>query len=349
MSFALSLFISVFILVVALAIVLTLVDNLFYSLQKRLSKRLIKPGRVAPPETQGFKGWLKKFGVAALYLLLIFCMAILPLMTNLKGTILNTNFVLEELHKLNLRAVVTELFQQDLTGIEPYKGVTVANTLNILEPWIESQADQTILAIYPYLLGQSDSLNVSLSLNMLKDTLRTNLEQSINESPPPEFLGYTQEQKYAYVNDLNNAYFGKIPADLQISSSISSAIPLVYIRNTITIIRLASVLLIPVIVLICVGIILLTRQVKVFTRKLGTSILLGGLLGFTYSYVLQLLGFLVASLSIISALQQWLIRVTVDVLAVVHGPGIWIICVGIAMLITSFLFGRTAVEKVENP
>jgi hypothetical protein len=241
---------------------------------------------------------------------------------------------------LNIPTVVKELFQQDLTGLEPYKAAAVENTLTALDPWLHSQADQTILQIYPYLLGETDNLNLSLSLITLKDTLRTNLEQTIAESPPPEFPVYTPEQKKSYVDETYNRYFGKIPEALQVSSEKSTWIPLDGVRNAIKVFKIVSIIIIPLIVLVCLGIILLTRRVKTFTRKIGTSIVLGGLLGFTYSYVLQLVGYLMTLVSVVSALQKWLIQVTVDVLGVVHAPGIWIALIGAIMLIVSFVYKR---------
>jgi hypothetical protein len=343
-SLELSLLISVFFLAVVLAIILTLVDNLFYSLQRRLSKRLIKPEMVEATQSEGFKGRLKKFGVSGLQVLLIFCMGIEPTISNLNDTVLSTNFVVEELRKLDIRTVVKELFQQDLTGLEPYKAAAVENTLTAMDPWLHSQAEQTILQIYPYLLGETDNLNLSLSLTTLKDTLRMSLEQTITDSPPPEYSGYTSEQNKSYMDETYNKYFEKIPEALIVSSEKSTWIPLNGVRNAIKVIKLLSIMIIPLIVLICLGIILLTRKVKTFTRKIGTSIVLAGLLGFTYSYVLKLLEYLMTSVFAVSALQKWLIQVTVDVLAVVQEPGLWIVLIGAIILIVSFVYKREPVS-----
>jgi hypothetical protein len=335
-----SLILSLFFLAIILTIILTLIDNLFYSLQKRLKKRWIKTEKITVPSAGGFRGKLKSISASTLYVLLILCLAIIPLMTNLKGTILNANFIVAELNKLSLRAALTQLYPQDLTGTELYKAETVNATLTAIGPAIKSQADQIIYEVYPYLLGQSQTLQVSVSLAILQESLRFNLEQVIFQSPPIEFLGYTPEQKKDYIDNTYTRLFRHIPANMQISSDVSTAIPLNDVRNWIGIFKLVSILFIPLTLLVCLGIILITRKVKEFTRKLGTSILLGGILGFTYAYVLKLLGFVSGSLFPLSELQKWSIQVTIDILAVVHSPGIWIIMIGVAMMVVSLGYER---------
>jgi hypothetical protein len=117
-------------------------------------------------------------------------------------------------------------------------------------------------------------------------------------------------------------------------------------RNVIVFFKTFSRLLIPLILLLTIGIVLLSRQIKPIMWKLGSSFVIGGILGLTYGLILKIVGFLASVISLLSPLQSWMVQVATDAFTLVKLPSIIVIIIGVIMLIIFFVLEKRHPSKV---
>ncbi len=87
----------------------------------------------------------------------------------------------------------TEDIPEDVAFLIPYMDEVVAETVAELEPWIKEQVRVAIYPIYDYLLGESQSLNVVIPADIVKETIRDNLWQAFLESSPENIRDILRE------------------------------------------------------------------------------------------------------------------------------------------------------------
>ena len=118
---------------------------------------------------------LKVLALSFLSFLLFLSLSIFGLMLTLNYTILNPDFVICELNKLDIPSVARDLLSQQIPQDESYIAEVVGNTLVDVEPWAREQIDLGIRSGYDYLLRESKSLSLEISLESLRDSLKDNL------------------------------------------------------------------------------------------------------------------------------------------------------------------------------
>jgi hypothetical protein len=348
MSITDKLLIDLLILIFIMAILISQLDVLFYNLQKRIITFLQKkkPEYYLLDTTKISRS--RRIGLAILNSVLVICLGILPFTSDINNTILNQNFAISELDKLSLRSAAAELFPADLTSTQAYKTATLETTFREMGPWMKIQATQIVTTAYPYFLGQQDSLMISISLVPLETSLRTNLEKVIRNSPPDHFTFLSENAKQGYLDLAYNQFFGGLKTSLDLSSNDtpSTILSMADFRNVIVFFKTFSRLLIPLILLLTLGIILLSRQIKPIMWKLGSSFVIGGILGLTYGLILKIVGFLASGISLLSPLQSWMVQVATDAFTLVKLPSVIVIIIGVIMLIIFFILEKRHPSKV---
>ena len=105
--------------------------------------------------------FLKGFGVAILSLLLFLSLLIFGMAFTLNSTILNPDFIVSEIDRLDVSALVRESFAEEATGEEPQGEFQDAmiDTVTRLEPVVKEQLSAAIYPIYDYLLGERKARN----------------------------------------------------------------------------------------------------------------------------------------------------------------------------------------------
>ncbi len=113
---------------------------------------------------------LKGFALGILGFLLFLSLSMLGVAVTLNYTILNPNFVVAELDKLDISSLVEESLSQEANQEEFPEELKIALVDNIdgLEPVVKEQVGTAIYQIYDYLLGKSQNLDLSL---VLRETL----------------------------------------------------------------------------------------------------------------------------------------------------------------------------------
>ena len=281
----------------------------------------------------------------------------------LKDTILSKTFVTSLLNEADTLTLVRQELRNGLAGLIPSDQqqliVYLDQAMPSLDPWLKEQIDVVTGPVIDYLLGDSQNLQISISLEPMKSTLRASLRNAFLGSPPPELAGATSEQLDEFFNQYYQEFAARISTSatvdtstLGINTSTSWAQSLTDfengLANTRTIIgyfRLYFKLLIVFIVLLIAGIILVHREVKGAARDLGIILLIVG--------ALELLEFLIGwyivntSLStadLPAAVVDWLPGLYMDLSRPMIIFSLVSAVIGVGLIILSIIYRKRPVQ-----
>jgi len=290
---------------------------------------------------------LKGLALGLLSFLLFLSLAVFSLALTINQTVLNPDFVVSGVNKLDISSLAGEFLSEQipLEGEQELVAGVLDDTIADLEPWIKEQASAVIYAGYDYLLGESQSLNLVISTEQLKETLRDNLKSAFKQSLPPEFAGLPQDMIDAEFDKYYQEFAEQIPPTFDLGENITSEVmtTLEQARQIISYIQIAYQALIALILVLIAGIILIHRQVRGATRQLGITFLTYGVPGFASIFILK--NYAMAQLTQLmtqpgfpASLQAWLPQLVDDFLAPLEMFSLGILIGGIALLVASFVY-----------
>jgi hypothetical protein len=275
----------------------------------------------------------------------------------LKDTVLNKEFVTSLVQEADVTSSFQQYIKEKLTEGIPSTQQHLTQYLDEaipkLEPWIEEQASIVAGPVVDYMLGESPTLGVVVSLESMKDILQTSTREAFLKSPPPELATASPTELDRYFNDYYQPFAAKIPSTFDINesvlgpdipASITQALSdaeagLVQARLIIGYFQLGYILLIIFILLLITGIVLIYREVRGATRELGITFLACGAL----DYIGILIGkyflrtyFPVDNLP--SSLQSWLPQLAINCLRPLEMLSLGLAIGGIALIVVSFVY-----------
>jgi len=288
--------------------------------------------------------FLKGLALGLLSFLLFLSLSIFGLAFMLNNTILNPDFVVSEVDRLDIPSLAGELLSEQIPTEEfPEEfGIAIGNTITELEPWIKEQASAVIYSSYDYLMGRSQSLSLVISLEPVKESLRGNLWDAFLQSLPPELVGLPQAELERYFDEFYQEFSGQIPSTFEFTESLlppEVLATLEQVRQGIDYFQLGYKLLIGFMVALILGIIFINRQVKGATRELGIIFLTYGAFEYAGIFVAKYFaGTQLALLPIPSQLQAWLPQFLSDFLAPLAMFSLGLLIGGIALIVVSFVY-----------
>jgi hypothetical protein len=280
----------------------------------------------------------------------------------LKNTVLNPEGIRSLLEDVDLTALVEDfLNEESVLAVPPgaeflndYLETVVMETVSELEPWVKDQAASIVEPVTDYLLGNSPGVNVTISLTPVKDALHDNLRQAFLASPPPELAGSTPAQIQAAFNQVWQDFSLNFPAsyDLdeellgtELKTDFSEALDeaedtMATAREILGYYQAGFIALIVFILLTIGGIILIQRKVRGSTRLLGVVFLIYGVLEYSGVAIARS-----AALSAIpddapASMEPWLTEFAADAGAPLEILAIVSAAIGVALVITSFVYRR---------
>ena len=268
-------------------------------------------------------------------------------------TVLNPDFIISRLDKLELAPLVYDLLlaqvPEEVTAIVPAELIEEAldSVLVDLEPWLREEAAKAIYTGYDYLLGRSQNLSLVVDVEPVKEAVRDKMRQTLLESPPaglemipPDQLGRLFDQFYEQISE-------QIPTTLEVNESTLNELSpdimplLAQVRRYIGYFRIVYWALIVSSALFIMGIILLDRRVRGATRWIGIPCLVSGIVSYLGTFLVRSFATgLIASLALPTQLQAWLPQLLDDSLAPLRVYGIVLMVVGATLLIVSFVYRR---------
>ncbi len=292
--------------------------------------------------------FLKGLVLSLLSFLLFLSLSIFGFAFMLNSTILDPDFVISELDKLDVTSLARDLVSEQLAEQIPseleFMAEVIDDTIADLDPWIREELSNAIYTSYDYLLGKSQSLNLAISLEPVKKTLRDNAWEALLKSPPPELALVPQAMWEPLFDQLYDEFTGQIPSSFEFNeSSLPPEViaPLEQVRQAISYSQLSYNALIGFMLLLILGIILINRQVKGATRELGTIFLTYGAL--EYAGILAAKHFALPQLTQLPLppqLQTWLPQLIGNFLVPLEMFSLGLLIGGVVLLIVSFVYPR---------
>jgi hypothetical protein len=228
--------------------------------------------------------------------------------------------------------------------------------LTDLKPWVKWQVEYIYGPISDYLAGETESFNITISLEPLTNGLRGALLGVFLESPPDELEGLPPEELEQSSDAFWAEFADEMPpktfqiaetvidkdGPLQIASFASGAETVLrQVREYVSRVRLAYILSIVVGVLLMAGIVLIYRNVRGSTRTLGIVFLASGLVLLVLALIGKSVGGEQMSQAMIGAPQQlqvWASQVPVNLLAPLQWLGVGFMAGGAGLLVASFVY-----------
>jgi hypothetical protein len=222
---------------------------------------------------------------------------------------------------------------------------TVDDIVTELKPWFEEQADNVIRDVYAY-LKEDRELNLVISLEGVRDTVKEKVREAVLNSLPPQLQGATQSQIDAYMSQIYAGIDNFIPATFQLSeTSVGQQVTaqLQQVKQIVGYIDTAyKALIIAAVVLVLLIALVHWWQPKPITRSIGITFILVGAACVVGSlldvWLIQALSRLVGESSVLLGLQSKLPQLASDLTAPVRMYGIGFLGSGIVLVAISFLF-----------
>jgi len=277
--------------------------------------------------------------------LLFTALILLGIIITLNLTVLNPDFVVSELDKLDVYSVIAEQAKTLLPSQEFIDAETVDEMLAELKPWLREQASTVIRAVYAYLKGEQE-LNVTVLLEPVRSVVKQNVRQAILESLPPELQGAPQSQIDAYMSQVYVEIDKAIPASFELNETVVGSqmmAQLEQVKQAIGYVDTTYKALIALAVLLVLLIALahwwqpkpITRAIGIVFIIVGVTCILGSLLDVLIS---QVLSRLVGESSILLGLQSKLSQLAADLVAPMRMYGIGFLVAGVVLNVISVLF-----------
>ncbi|MFC2001612.1 hypothetical protein ACFLUZ_03800 [Chloroflexota bacterium] len=305
--------------------------------------------------------FLKGLVLSLLSFLLFLSLSIFGIAFTVKSTLLNPDFVVAEVNKLEVSSLARELIDKQLSEQLPQEAgfpqeiikEAIYSVISDQEPWLKEQVSAAIYAGYDFLLGKSERLELTISLEVLKESLRDSLWRTLTESLPLGLLGLPSDQIEPYFNQLYEEFAGQIPSEFEVDESYlppEVMAQIIQVREGISYFMLGYNILIGFMVLLVLGVIFINRNIKSITRGLGITLLTYGAL--EYAGVFAARYFAPVSLlmsetlaEIPSSLQMWLTGLFSDLLAPLEMFSLCCLVGGVVLIIASFVYRPRVAEE----
>ncbi len=300
--------------------------------------------------------FLKGLAISVLSFIRFLCLSTFSVVFMLNQTILNPDFITSQLDELDLSSLAKEIVidqvSQDLSqqiagqfpGAEPILNEILNDTMAELEPWIKEKTNEMVYASYDYMVGNSQSLSVTVSLDPVKDTLAANMRAALLDSPPPQLAMVPPQMREMIVSGIEQGLTQQMPSTFTFDESMfpaESRGTIEQVRQYLGYAQTAYPILIGLMVLAMLLIVLLHRSVKGATRNLGGTLLTYGILGYAGIFAAQyFIDTQTGSLGLPAALQTWLPQFLDGLWSPIRTFNIVVAIAGLVLIIVSIVYPR---------
>jgi len=209
---------------------------------------------------------------------------------------------------------------------------------------MKEEMSTIIHPFYDYLMGRTQNLNVVISTEPAREILRENLWEAFSASPPPELKGFPQAVKEQYFDELYQQLAQDIPSTIEFTEDSlppEALAILEQIRQALSYFSLAYQGLIGFMALLVLGIILVSRDVKDITRRLGVPFLTYGAV--EYGGIFAARYFAEKPLPIPGlppALETWMPQFLYNLMAPLEIFSLGLLIGGIVLIVVSIIYKR---------
>ena len=281
----------------------------------------------------------------------------------LKDTILNPEFAASLIDKFDISPLAEDLISEKIDEEAPeeadylglYLDEHLRDVITELEPWLKEQIRAATGPTVDYLLGESRSLSIVIPMEPVLEVLEDTLREAFLASPPAELAGLffpeLNQEFDKHFEALKQAMpetfeFDEDSLEMGRPENIAQALTdaeevLEEARHYIGYFQLGYKALIGFMVLLVVGIILISREVRDITRRLGIPCLIYGAIEYAGTFVAKyFIDKYLPQPDIPSSLQTWLTQFADNFLAPLEMFSLGLLITGIILTIVSFVYKR---------
>ena len=152
-------------------------------------------------------------------LVLVIVLIVLGLVITINYTILNPDFVISELDKLDVHSIIMDEVKNHLAVEDPYITEIIDDIAPELEPWLKEQTVSVIYAGYAY-LKEDAQLNIVIPLDEVRSSIKDYVAQMMRESPPPELEGASEAEIEFFLTLLYAEIDNRVPKQIEINEEL---------------------------------------------------------------------------------------------------------------------------------
>jgi len=303
----------------------------------------------------------------------------IDLKQTLRDTLLSTDFAISLIDNLDISSLVSEFLEDNINDIIPvdlgFITDELDDTIAAIEPILKQALIDNSDDILDYLLGETSSLSVVISLEPVRDDLEDALRQTVVDNLPPGWEGLPQAEIDQRINDFVTDAIDMIPATFEFDEELfGSELPeqvadgLTEAEDALTDIRISIQdqlsdvedtledirgylgwgitgywILMAVIVVLILAIIAIYRQVKGASLHLGIMFLVFGIIECVVVFVGRGIAsrlITAAEMDIPAAIQHLPDRLITDVTSPLAALSIGLIVLGAILIAAAILYPR---------
>ncbi|MFC1900588.1 hypothetical protein ACFLYN_03240 [Chloroflexota bacterium] len=278
----------------------------------------------------------------------------------LRENFLTSDFISSVLERIDIaeiaRLFITEQFTEEIPlEIENFDEY-IEDAIIAAEPAIKAQLDAASGPIFDYILGMRQTLNVSISLDEVTDSIKDSIRQSLLDNPPPELATVPRELRMELFDAFYDEIAEMIPTSFAIDNSvINSDIPdnvnevLIQVKDGmeeaatyVSLFQTVYILLIAFMALLVIIIILILRDVRNITRRLGVPLITYGALQYVGIWVARLVsGGKINIPEVMPAFfEEWIYQLAENILKPVEIFSLVLLITGIVLVVVSYVYKR---------
>ncbi|OGO23954.1 MAG: hypothetical protein A2144_05635 [Chloroflexi bacterium RBG_16_50_9] len=298
---------------------------------------------------KAFKG----FGVGILSFLLFLSLSVFGIAFMVNNTLFNPDFVVTEVDNIEISTLIRELTEEQIGSQLPQDAIFLKEAayqvISDQEPWLKEQLNTAIYTTYDFLLGRSAGLDVAISLEPLKASLKDALQQAFMQNLPSQLTGLPPAELRLYFDEYYQQIAEQIPSQFQLGESNlppEAMAQMRLARQYIGYFQTYYFALIGLMVLLIAGIVLINRNIKDATRGLGINFMIYGALEFAGIYVAR--NYAPVNLMVTDlppSLQTWLASVYGDLLAPLQIFSLGLFVAGVVLLAVSIIYQPRVTEE----
>ena len=169
---------------------------------------------------------MKVFNVifsAILGLILTVTLIVLGGIITLENTILNADFIISEMEKLDAYSIIIDQvklqLKDQLPTEVPYVEEIIDETIIELKPWFKEQADFIIYEGLAYIKGEQN-LHIVIPLTEVRGIILENVEEAVQEFLLPELEGFPPDMVQLILSKIYTEIDRQIPEQIEIDEAL---------------------------------------------------------------------------------------------------------------------------------
>jgi len=161
--------------------------------------------------------FLRGLGTFLLSFLLFLSLTVFGIAFLLHGTLLNPDFVAAQVDRIDVSELAHDFTEEKIIGELPDEAHfiqdAIYDVIDDQEPWLKEQLRYAIYTAYDFFLGKSDTLEIAIELEGLKEGLRESIWESMNEQLSTWLPDIVSHELRPYLDEHLQDYAAEIPEE----------------------------------------------------------------------------------------------------------------------------------------